>query len=163
MARNAWIHVKGKGNVQGHLRAFTRAMRVETDRGLAGAGSELLKESRKIVPIETKALWHSGKVVKDQGQGPNDRAVAVEYGGTPHVHYAVFVHEDMTKRHGRVYNEYYDIEIANGERMRKRPQERAKYLSGPASDKRVRANMLGRIRKRLLAVHGKIARRKGAW
>jgi hypothetical protein len=163
MARNKWIQIKGKGQVMGNVRALGRFVRTETNRGVEGAGRELLKESRKIVPIETKALWHTGKVVKGLGTDPNDVKVAVQYGGAPHVHYAVFVHEDMTKRHGRVYNEYYAIDIANGELKRKRPQERAKYLSGPASDDRVQSNMLARIKNRLLQVRAKIGRRKGAW
>jgi hypothetical protein len=48
--------------------------------------------------------------------------------------YAVYVENDLTKRHGETFNEYYAAEIASGTEHARRPQEQAQFLSQPLQD-----------------------------
>jgi hypothetical protein len=46
--------------------------------------------------------------------------------------YALFVHEDLEKRHGSVYNEYYAAEIDAGLMHSRGEGQQAKFLEQPA-------------------------------
>lgn len=86
------------------------------------AGEYILTEARKLVPFDTGALWESGQVRLISIA--SDLSVEVSF-NTP---YALYVHEDLTKRHGRAFNEYYAEDIAAGRTHARRPEEQAKFL-----------------------------------
>lgn len=67
------------------------------ERGLKRAGLWLLRESMKIVPIDTSALKNSGpNVTRAEGFG-FDTVMIVGYGQD----YAIYVHENLTARHAK--------------------------------------------------------------
>lgn len=80
------------------------------EKGLVKAGAFLLRESQKIVPVDTGALKNSGFVRKD-GEGFK---TDVTVGYT--MEYAIYVHENLDARHAR--------------------GKQAKYLEDPARAKR---------------------------
>jgi hypothetical protein len=52
--------------------------------------------------------------------------------------YSVYVHEDLTKRHGEVFNNYYAHEISTGAEHPRRLQEQAQFLSQPLRENQAR-------------------------
>lgn len=52
--------------------------------------------------------------------------------------YSVYVENDLTKRHGETFNEYYAAEIASGAEHARRPQEQAQFLQQPLQDNQVK-------------------------
>lgn len=99
-------------------------------RGLKKAGLALLRESQQLVPVDTGNLRGTGKCRNVGGSG-FDADVVVAYGGE-NCNYAVYVHEDTTKKHGAAYNAAYGSE---GEKLRGEKQQ-AKFLEQPAREMR---------------------------
>ena len=99
-----------EGAVQKALRKAKARHAKGVERGVKRAGLFLLRESQKIVPIDTAALKNSGNT-RAEGEGL-DIEVIVSYG----TDYAVFVHEDLNARHKK--------------------GKKAKFLEGPAREKR---------------------------
>lgn len=64
--------------------------------GLEKCAGVVYRKSQGYVPVDTGALKASGRV-EVSGQGNGARA-SVVYGG-PTAHYALYVHEDLTKHH----------------------------------------------------------------
>lgn len=102
--------------------------------GIREAVRFLLDESLKIVPVETKALYDSG-YFEVHGVGFDAEAI-VGYAAE----YAVYVHEDLSKRHGEAFNTYYAGDprehpspLAPAGLLR-RVEERAKFLEEPLRD-----------------------------
>lgn len=98
-------------------------------RGLEVVGRYILRESQKIVPIDTKKLHDSGFTGISSGGGFST-VVVVGY-DTP---YAKFVHEDKPGkysplRHGSDYNAYYASHIGAGLTHARRPDEKAYFLT----------------------------------
>jgi hypothetical protein len=120
-------------------------------RGLNESGKFLLKESLKIVPLLTGALRSSGKVVNVGGRGMK-ADIVVCYGGkagvttihgNDNVDYAVDVHQDRERLHGKAFNIAYAAKIANPqtpfERIyykRRKDEEQFKFLEQPAREKK---------------------------
>lgn len=91
-------------------------------RGVVKAAKLLLKKSREIVPIDTKALYYSSKVV-EYGRGQS-KVAEVTYT----MPYGVYVHEDLNKKH--------------------KPPTQAKFLEQPA--RQYRQEMRNIIKKETL-------------
>ena len=103
-------------------RSKPRALR----RALKKAGDLVLRESRKIVPMDTGELYRSGFV---QVTKNNSDLFEVEVGYSDPK--AIYVHEDLEAAHGEQYNIKYSYEIATGAKgyHSRRPQERSKFLT----------------------------------
>ena len=111
-------------------------------RGLKAGGNFILRESQKIVPIETKELHDSG-YVKNIGKRSGFGAI-IEVGYL--APYAVIVHEDLTAAHGKDFNAKNSGKIAaaqSGTSTRqkqiwspRRPREQAKFLETPVLQNR---------------------------
>lgn len=93
--------------------------------GLKRCGMLLLRESMKIVPVDTGFLRRSGKVVAT-GLG-NTTVVQVGYSAT----YSIFVHENLDNAHGEAYNRKHAEEIAAGLLKSRGPNQQALFLSKP--------------------------------
>lgn len=84
-------------------------------RGIVKSAELLLRESRKVVPIDTGALYESSKVVES---GRNwDKQATVEY----RMPYALYVHEDLAAKHkpGKTAQYLANPLKLNKEKMRK--------------------------------------------
>ncbi len=75
-------------------------------------GENIMGESKRQVPVDTSNLKNSGHVEPPKESG-GLISVTLGYGG-PSAPYAVYVHEDLTKRHA--------------------PPTKAKYLEDPANE-----------------------------
>jgi hypothetical protein len=141
--------IEGFAGVNRYLLAFSKKQAKKHERAVMAVGQFLLLLSREIVPVETGALFKSGKVTK-KGSGWKTESI-VSY-STP---YAVYVHEDLDKAHGAAYNaknnfsekESSSWNIFKRGRILKsatalakdhprRPQEQAKFLEQPARENR---------------------------
>lgn len=125
------IDLRGSAAIQAKILALgTRSGRRVQAALLAGA-RVLMEEADKIVPVDTGWLKNSGKI-RVQGTGWNT-VVSVGYGtiGTRAADYAVYVHEDSTKRHGQTYNVHYASDIAAGIRRKRRGVEQYNFLRYP--------------------------------
>lgn len=94
--------------------------------GRRKAAEFLLGEAQRFVPIDSGELSNSGKVV-ERGvgvKGPTFVQFTAEH--------AIFVHEDMEKAHGALFNIKYAQDILTGKTHARRPQEMAKFLEVPA-------------------------------
>ncbi len=103
-------------------------------RGLKRGGLLLLRESKKIVPVDIGHLKGSGETRNIGGSGFKTDIIVV-YGSD--VSYAVYVHEDLEAAHGEAFNRKYRKQIAdsNNKRFRSRgPNQQAKFLEQPARD-----------------------------
>lgn len=84
--------VHGLGEVMANLNAQVGAIHDRTQRGVNKAALIVLRESNKLVPVDTGNLRQSGFFEPVQTGPP---AVIVAYGAE----YAVHVHEDLEARH----------------------------------------------------------------
>ena len=82
------------------------------ERGLVNAGKFLQRESQKIVPVQTGNLKNSA-FTRKIGSGVY---VDVIVGYT--ASYAAYVHEDLTKAHGKDFNIKHADEIARAGEMK---------------------------------------------
>jgi hypothetical protein len=146
------------GSIMGQLSAAVANLQAqileESDRlargaeeGLAAVGDLVLQESLKVVPVETKKLYDSGRA--DQNGSGFGTVVTVSFGGEAS-EYAVWVHDDLQAAHGANFNAKYAWQINSGRLQGtgwnkdglRRPEEKAYFLQGP-----IDTNMegLGRI------------------
>lgn len=79
--------------VIGGLKKLRDTTAVGASRGLRKAAAFVLRESQKIVPVDTGALRASGRVVVE-GEGFGTRCT-VSY----NTDYAIYVHEDLNAAH----------------------------------------------------------------
>ena len=100
-------------------------------------GLLLLRESKRIVPVDTGNLKATG-FARRAGVGLKT-AVDVGY----EANYAIFVHEDIYALHGEAYNDFYEAEIAAGDKHRRGKNQQAKFLAKPLKD--LRRNMTRNI------------------
>lgn len=85
--------IKGLKELLRKFDKFEKITARKAEVGMKKAVAYLLRESQKIVPVDTGALKASGHVVV-QGSGFDTRAFVVYSTG-----YAIFVHEDLNARH----------------------------------------------------------------
>ena len=102
--------VTGLEQVLRNLAASKDVIGERVARGLSKAGVFLQHESQKVVPVQTGNLKGSA-FTRRFGQGVH-ADVVVGYTAN----YAAFVHEDLTKAHGRAFNTKHADEIANAGR-----------------------------------------------
>lgn len=100
-------------------------------RGLIKAAIALFRDTQEIVPVETGALKRSGKV-EVTNQSDNKSEVEISYS----MPYALIVHEDLSKAHGKAYNEKYAADIAAGRKFARGPNQQAKFVEKPLRENR---------------------------
>lgn len=120
------------------MRRFRHYAGQGAQNGIVKCAEELLREANYLIPIDTGAMIGSGKAGKVPGTSGIDTQGYVTY-DTP---YVVWVHEDMSKRHGATFNTHYASEIAAGITHARRPQEQAKFLEMPSKSPRVHAKLM---------------------
>ncbi len=103
-------------------------------RGLKKGGLHLQRKSMDIVPRDLGVLAGSSFVRNVGGRG-FDTDIIVGY-GSEGANYAVFVHEDLNKVHGAVFNVKHAKEIAAGTMRNRGENQQAKFLEKPARDER---------------------------
>jgi hypothetical protein len=126
------------------------------EKGLASAGIWLLQASQNIVPVMTGLLRSTGQIRLEGREFRTE--IVVSYG----TDYSVYVHEDLTKAHGRDFNAKYAREIAAAKPndpyfFKRKAREQAKFLEQPLRrGKRRMANILNReVRANILQSHPK--------
>jgi len=139
----ALLEIRGVQSVLSSLAAARPRYGAAIERGLKKAGLFLQRESQKIVPVQTGNLKNSAFTRNVGGRGA---AADVVVGYT--AAYAVYVHEDLSKAHGRAFNVKHAAEIeraralglkaatAEGGMFPRGENQQAKFLEAPARTKR---------------------------
>ena len=125
------VQVKGLDKVLNKLSRANDKIAAGVARGLVKGGLHLQKKSMEICPVDTGNLRGSSFCRNVGGHGFS-ADVVVGYTAN----YAVFVHEDLNKLHGRAYNEFYAADIAAGRRANRGENQQAKFLEKPAREER---------------------------
>ena len=135
------VKISGLPTVLRNLRKSGDRIARGVERGLIKGGIFLQKESQKIVPKQIGNL-HGTAFTRNQGGSGVDADIIVGYTSE----YAVFVHEDLTKAHGREFNVKHAEEIeaatgtfqgtAEGGMFPRGEEQQAKFLEKPAREKR---------------------------
>lgn len=127
--------LEGVSEVLKNLRESKTLIGKGADRGLRRAGLFLLRESQKIVPVQTGNLRGSG-FIRAFGSGMRTDVI-VGYTAL----YAAYVHEDLEKAHGAAFNVKYAEQIATRPlrkkrriAQRKKGQTDREYLHSVESD-----------------------------
>lgn len=134
------LKLKGVKNMVGKMRRVSTSLSGAAARGLKKGGRHLLRESMLIVPVQTGNLRGSS-FIRVFGSGwKTDVQVGYTAG------YAVFVHENLQKVHGKAFNIKYASEIeaakgtkrgtARGGMIRRGEQQQAKFLEAPMKSER---------------------------
>lgn len=98
------------------------------NKSLVKTGAKLLELCQPYIPVETGEMKRSGFVRLEKAGEKAQVAVGFK------TNYAIYVHEDLDKAHGDVYNFIYAEDIAAGRKNAKGPDEQAKFLTQPAED-----------------------------
>ena len=139
------VIVKGQKAIINRWARANKRIGRRAARGLRAGSKFLLEKSQELVPTESGDLKKSGyfkNIGKRSGMGA---VYAIGYTAT----YAMWVHEDTTAAHGRMFNLKHAAEIAKATSSdsiavkqrfsARRPEERSKFLSFPA--RRYRRNL----------------------
>jgi hypothetical protein len=124
------VQVKGVQEVLNRLKNVDRRLAGRVESGLKKCGLHLLRESQKIVPVQTGILKSTGITRKVSGMGFSTDVV-VSYGAG--LNYAVLVHEipgiDLSSpvTHGELFNIKHADEIATTGKMIKLKSGRMKW------------------------------------
>jgi len=134
-------HIKGLNTVLGNLRRAKNVVASGVGRGLKKGGLHLQRKSQEIVPVQLGNLKNTSFCRNVGGVG-FDTDIVVGYTAD----YAVYVHENLDKLHGRAFNEEYAGEIAAAQGTRRGTaaggmfnrgeDQQAKFLEQPARDER---------------------------
>jgi len=129
------VSVTGINEVLGNMKNAPNLYGRSIARGLKQGGKFLLRESKKIVPVDTGNLKASG-FVRSEGSGIHTD-VTVGYTAN----YAVYVHEDMEKAHGADYNIKHLLLHKRGKKkgqivVQRGENQQAKFLERPALEQR---------------------------
>jgi len=81
--------------LQRSLKNYSDSLEKHFERGITKAGAWLLRESKKIVPVDTNALRTSGIATKQHGGWRT--TIIISYSTS----YAIYVHEDLNARHAK--------------------------------------------------------------
>lgn len=132
------VEFKGVDKVIRNLRRSVRVTGASLGRGLKEAGLYLQRESQKIVPVHTGDLKGSA-FTRNVGGAGFDTDIIVGYTAG----YAVYVHEDLEKAHGRAFNVKHAAEIAGASTKAQKKlwfnrgeNQQAKFLEMPARQQR---------------------------
>jgi len=151
----AVLQLEGMEQVLANFKSAEKQIIKGLERGLKKGGLFLQRESQKIVPVDKGDLKGSA-FTRFLRRGKN-ADVIVGYTKL----YAVYVHEDLEKLHGREYNQAYGkahIRKTKSGKLDKRFREKllrgenqqAKFLERPAREKR--REILGIIYKEAKSV-----------
>jgi hypothetical protein len=88
------IRIRGVKEVTSNMRRSANGAQSGAARATRQLAREVLRESQALVPIDTGALKSSGRLTESLGN-VSGQSVTVTYG----TKYAVFVHEDLEKKH----------------------------------------------------------------
>lgn len=124
-------NISGLNKVLQNLKTAKTTIARGVGRGLKKGGLHLLRATDKYTPVDLGALKNSKFCRNVGGSGFN---VDIIVGFT--VEYAVYVHEDMDKAHGRAFNEKYAAEIAAGTTPNRGENQQAKFLERPVHEER---------------------------
>ncbi len=143
------MQIKGVNNFIKNLKGSQKIIGRGAERGLKKAGLFLLRESQKIVPVQTTNLRGSA-FIRSFGSGTKTDVV-IGYTAK----YAAYVHEDLEKAHGTQFNiKYADLIATRGQRGKRRrkqgfmhrvesdpyfkrgEEQQAKFIERPARDNR---------------------------
>jgi hypothetical protein len=135
------VQVQGVPAFLSRLRAANANIGAGVHRGLIRGGRYLQRKSQEIVPVQLGDLKRSAFTRNIGGFGFN-ADIIVGYTAK----YAVYVHEDLQKRHGRAFNLHYAKQIAAakgkkagtaaGGMFKRGDEEQAKFLEKPAREER---------------------------
>jgi len=135
------VRITGVNTVIKNLTKSGNKLASGTARGLKLAGHFLERESKKIVPVQVGTLKASSYTRNIGGSGFRTDIV-VGYTAK----YAVYVHEDLEKAHGEMFNIKHAQEIAaargtargtaKGGMFRRGKGQQAKFLEKPARENR---------------------------
>ena len=104
--------VTGLNTVLRNLTSAKKNLAAGIARGLKKGGLHLQRKSQEIVPVDWGDLKGSSFIRNIGGSG-FDTDIVVGYGNAG-ANYAVFVHEDLNKAHGKAFNIKHAAEIAAG-------------------------------------------------
>lgn len=136
-------------SVQASIRKLGKRKLEGLEAGLIGGGLLLIKASLPLCPVDSgnlRATWYvrSGDKQPQKGRkadtsrmgtNPSSKILpSVEVGYT--ADYAIYVHEDLEKRHGSDYNAWYGEEISEGKKSDRGPDQQAKFLEQPLRTER---------------------------
>jgi len=105
-------------------------------RGLKKGGLHLQRKSQEITPVDLGPL-HASAFTRNVGGRGFKTDIVVGF-GSEGVGYAVFVHEDLNKAHGREFNIKHAKEIAAGTMDNRGENQQAKFLERPARGEKKR-------------------------
>ena len=128
------LQVTGINVVMRNLAKAKGKIGVGVARGLKKGGLHLQRKSQDIVPVDLGPL-HASAFTRNVGGSGFDTDIIVGF-GSEGVGYAVFVHEDLDKLHGRKFNVRYVKEIAAGTMNNRGENQQAKFLEKPAREER---------------------------
>ena len=138
------VKITGINTVIRNLTKAKKNIAAGVGRGLKKGGLHLQRKSQEIVPVDWGDLKGSSFCRNVGGTG-FDTDIVVGYGSEA-CNYAVYVHEDLNKAHGAVFNAKYAEEIAGGKMTykgkKKKPKanrgekQQAKFLERPAREER---------------------------
>ena len=133
--------ISGMSIILRNLRGAGDKIASAVERGLVKGGRHLQRKSQEIVPVQMGTLKASAGTRNIGGKG-FDADVVVLYNTA----YAVFVHEDMTKAHGKEFNIKHADEIAaaagtpagtaKGGMFLRGENQQAKFLESPVREER---------------------------
>lgn len=133
--------IEGLNTVISNMRKAGKTIGHGIGRGLKKGGLFLQGKSMEIVPVQLGNLKNSGFCRNVGGCGFNTDVIV---GYT--ANYAVYVHEDLNKAHGKQFNEKYIAEIAaaqgtprgtaRGGMFNRGEDQQAKFLERPAREER---------------------------
>ena len=133
------LELKGLPQVLSKLKGATTDIKNDAGRGLKKGGLFLQRESQKIVPVQLGNLKNSA-FTRSTGSG---LSTDVTVGYT--AEYATYVHEDLDKAHGFVFNIKHQAKIAHASKKARTAagglffrgdDQQAKFLETPARTKR---------------------------
>lgn len=122
--------ITGLNTVIRNLTKSKKVLGTGVARGLKKGGLHLQRKSQEIVPVDLGNLKGSSFCRNVGGKG-FDTDIVVGYGSEA-CDYAVFVHEDLDKAHGKLFNVKYAKEIAAGTMSNRGENQQAKFLESPA-------------------------------
>lgn len=98
------------------LKRYAKSKNAKLREGVNLAALYLLRESQKLVPVDYGNLKASGTVQLVTAPGDKKQRAHVVYTAK----YAVYVHEDLTKAHGKFFNLKYAAELAHAKSLRRK-------------------------------------------
>lgn len=136
-----------------YLTAYKKSLYNKFVPALESAAKILLGKANFLCPYDPmqtgKGYIHLRDTGKVQVSGGGNKTQSFVTYSKP---YAVFVHEDLTAKHGNAYNQEYADRISKGLDKNRRPQEQAKWLEAAKEDPATKEWMKKVVRKYLSEV-----------